>query len=172
MFTVKICGKIRFLKSFYYIYVNKTIRSYFSVKKSWTGKSILKLLSHSWLRIFMICFFTEKDLPTDIFLRIFSKFSENLLSKSTLDDCFWKNQTFVVHWSPWIILLCFCQFWALLLRQDPHVPKKMFYIIQWKPFKMMKSALYFILKALFVFKIFKFLSWIFGYAEKTASLDR
>ena len=31
---------------------------------------------------------------------------------------------------------------------------------------MMKNAFYFILKALFVIKIFKFLSWLFGHVEK------
>ena len=34
---------------------------------------------------------------------------------------------------------------------------------------MMKNAFYFILKALFILKIFKLLSWLFGHAEK--SLD-
>ena len=38
--------------------------------------------------------------------------------------------------------------------------------------KMMKNAFYFILKALFVHKIFKFLSWLFGHVEKTAWLER
>ena len=33
------------------------------------------------------------------------------------------------------------------------------------PSKMMKNAFYFILKALFVLKIFKFLSWLFGHVE-------
>ena len=37
---------------------------------------------------------------------------------------------------------------------------------------MMKSTFYFPLKALFVLKIFKFLSRLFGHVEKTASLDR
>ena len=32
------------------------------------------------------------------------------------------------------------------------------------PLKMMKSTFYFTLKVLFVLKIFKFLSWLFGYA--------
>ena len=32
--------------------------------------------------------------------------------------------------------------------------------------KMMTNALYFMLKALFVFEIFAFLSWSFGYVEK------
>ena len=34
------------------------------------------------------------------------------------------------------------------------------------PLKMMKNALYFTLKDLFVLKIFKFLSWFFGQVEK------
>ena len=36
------------------------------------------------------------------------------------------------------------------------------------PLKMMKNAFYFILKALFVLKIYKFLSRLFGHVEKTA----
>ena len=40
------------------------------------------------------------------------------------------------------------------------------------PSKMMKNAFYFILKALFVYKIFKFLSSLFGHCEKTAWLER
>ena len=34
------------------------------------------------------------------------------------------------------------------------------------PLKMMKTAFYFTLKALFLFKIFKLLSWLFGHVEK------
>ena len=37
--------------------------------------------------------------------------------------------------------------------------------------KMIKNAFYFILKALFFLKIFKFLSWIFGHVEKRAWLE-
>ena len=40
------------------------------------------------------------------------------------------------------------------------------------PLKMMKNAFYFTLKALFVLRIFKFLSWLFGHVEKTAQLER
>ena len=40
------------------------------------------------------------------------------------------------------------------------------------PLKMMKKASYFILKALFVLKIFKFLSLVFGHTEKTTWLER
>ena len=39
------------------------------------------------------------------------------------------------------------------------------------PLKMVKNASYFILKALFVLNIFKFLSWLFGHVEKTAWLE-
>ena len=38
------------------------------------------------------------------------------------------------------------------------------------PSKMKKNTFYFTLKALFVLKVFKFLSWLFGYVEKTAWL--
>ena len=36
----------------------------------------------------------------------------------------------------------------------------------WKHFKMEKNGFYFTLKALFVLKEFKFLSWLFGHVEK------
>ena len=35
------------------------------------------------------------------------------------------------------------------------------------PLKMMKNAFWLILKALFVLKIFRFLSWLFGHVEKS-----
>ena len=38
--------------------------------------------------------------------------------------------------------------------------------------KMIKNAFYFILKALFILKISKYLSWLFGHIEKTAWLER
>ena len=38
--------------------------------------------------------------------------------------------------------------------------------------KMMKNTFYFTLKALFLFKTFKFLSWSFVHVEKMASLER
>ena len=36
---------------------------------------------------------------------------------------------------------------------------------------MIKNAFYFIFKALFVLKIFKYLNWNFGPVEKTAELE-
>ena len=50
--------------------------------------------------------------------------------------------------------------------------KKHFFIcFNDNPSKIMKNAFYFILKALFVLKIFKYMSWIFGHVEKTAWLE-
>ena len=49
---------------------------------------------------------------------------------------------------------------------------KMCYLLHWKSHKYEKNAVYFILKALFVLKIFKFLSWLFGNVEKTAWLKK
>ena len=47
------------------------------------------------------------------------------------------------------------------------------FLIPESPLKMMKNAFYFTLKALFVLKIFKFLSWLVnGHVEKTAQLER
>ena len=55
------------------------------------------------------------------------------------------------------------------LKPDSHLPKKIIFIcFNESPSKMMKNAFYFILKALFVLKIFKFLSLHFGYVEETA----
>ena len=48
--------------------------------------------------------------------------------------------------------------------------KACYYLLQWKPFKMMKNSFYFMLKALFVLEIFPFFSWLFGDLEKR--LDR
>ena len=59
------------------------------------------------------------------------------------------------------------------LKSDFHLPKKIYFIcFNDSPSKMLKNAFYFILKALFVFKIFKFLSSLFEHVEKTAWLER
>ena len=55
------------------------------------------------------------------------------------------------------------------LKLDSHLPKKnLFICFNDSPSKMMKNAFYFILKALFVLKIFKFFFLTFGHVEKTA----
>ena len=51
------------------------------------------------------------------------------------------------------------QYLSLQLKSDSHLPKKFLFIcVNESPLKMMKNAFYFILKTLFVLKIFKFLS--------------
>ena len=60
----------------------------------------------------------------------------------------------------------------LPVKSDSHLPKKDFICFNGSPSKMMKNTFYFILKALFVLKIFKFLSWLFGHVEKTAWWER
>ena len=59
------------------------------------------------------------------------------------------------------------------LKSDFHLPKKVLFIcFNENPLKVVKNAFYFILKAHFVLKTFKFLSWHFGHAEETALLER
>ena len=81
--------------------------------------------------------------------------------------CFLQEVLFYVH--AFLIFLFFtfevCRLFPL--KSDSHSQKKkLFYLLQWKPFKMMKNVFHFILKALFFLKVFKFFSWIFGHVEK------
>ena len=56
-----------------------------------------------------------------------------------------------------------------VLKSDSHVPKKIvFTFFNESSLKMMQNGFNFILNAFFVLKIFKFLSYSFGHAEKTA----
>ena len=58
------------------------------------------------------------------------------------------------------------------LKSDSHLPKKnCFNCFTESPLKMTKNAFYFILKGLFVLKIFKCLSRLFGHVRKTAWLE-
>ena len=70
--------------------------------------------------------------------------------------------------SAFISLLLKKAFYSFL-KSDPHLPKRfcLIYLIE-SPLEIMKNSFYFILKALFVLKIFKFLSQLFGHVGKTA----
>ena len=69
------------------------------------------------------------------------------------------------HFYPWLI--------SFNLKSDSHVPKKFCFIcFNESSLKLIKNAFYFILTALFVLKIFKFLSRLFGHVGKTAWLER
>ena len=65
------------------------------------------------------------------------------------------------------------KFFLFNLESDSHLPKRfcVIFLIE-SPLEAMKNAFYFILKALFVLKIFKFLSGLFGHVGKTALLER
>ena len=59
----------------------------------------------------------------------------------------------------------------LYLKADSHFPKKVYFIsFSESSLKRTKNAFYSIWKALFVLKIFKFLSWLFAHIVKTAWL--
>ena len=59
------------------------------------------------------------------------------------------------------------------LKLDFHLPKNVCFICFSKsPLKMMKTAFYFILNALFVLKIFKFLTWLFSHVEKNGLIKK
>ena len=60
-----------------------------------------------------------------------------------------------------------------LLRSNSPLPQKFVLIASLKnPSKTDKKIFYFILKALFVLKIFKFLSWLFGHLGIATWLER
>ena len=59
-------------------------------------------------------------------------------------------------------------YYIIILKSDSHLSKKFVICLIESPFKITKNAFYFILKALFVLKIFKFLSRLFGHVGKTA----
>ena len=71
-------------------------------------------------------------------------------------------------------ILHFC--WSIGVLTEKHVKDALEglrqFLITESSLKMMKNAFYFTLKALFVLKIFKFLSWLSGHVEKTARLER
>ena len=59
----------------------------------------------------------------------------------------------------------------MALKLDFHLPKQNFYCLNESPLKMTENAFYFTLKAFFVLKVFKYLSWLFGHVEKMDWLE-
>ena len=55
------------------------------------------------------------------------------------------------------------------LKSHPQLSKNCVIWFNENDDQMMKNVLYFILKALFILKLFKFLSWLFGHVGKMAS---
>ena len=89
--------------------------------------------------------------------------------KISVSPSFGTNVGFVKNLSPFYPV--FWKFHAPALKVELSPSKKNFFIC-FNLSKMMKNAFYFILKGLFVLKIFKFLYWLFTHVEKTAWLER
>ena len=70
----------------------------------------------------------------------------------------------------------FMRIWSHLLKKslksDSHLPKNLRYLLYLKHLKNDKKCSLFIVKAIFVLKICKFLSRLFGHVEKMVSLER
>ena len=62
--------------------------------------------------------------------------------------------------------------YQILLKVGLSPSKKKIICFNDSPSKMMRNAFYFILKALFLLKIFKFLYWLIEHEEKTTWLER
>ena len=60
--------------------------------------------------------------------------------------------------------------YTIFLKSDSHLPPQIVLFASIKTLKMMKNAFYFILEVLFVLKLLKFSSWLFGYVEKRLDL--
>ena len=60
----------------------------------------------------------------------------------------------------------------IYLKSDSHLPKKLCYLLHWKPFRNDEKYYFFYLESCFFLKIFKFLSWLFGHVGKMTSLER
>ena len=104
--------------------------------------------------VFFLCSFFDAD-----FCSLWLFWNINIYYIWNIKMIYWKRQN---SWS--------CIFVNVWLSPS----KKGFFFVFFNDSfpKMMENAFYFILKALFVLKIFKFLSWLFGHVEKTAWLER
>ena len=113
-----------------------------------------------------------------MFPKVIIKFSLTYLITEFLIISITKFLVFVLRSEVSSQTRSFCEiqvFWKILLKfvriKGALYGLRQFLITE-SPLKMMKNAFYFTLKALFVLKIFKFLSWLFDYVEKTARLER
>ena len=81
-------------------------------------------------------------------------------------------ENWIKLWSQKILNMRWKCYWLILLKSDTHLPNKLLYLLQWNPFKNDEKYFCFTLKDIFVLKIFKFLSWLYGHVEKTTWLER
>ena len=115
---------------------------------------------------------TQFFLQNEIFKIFKNMFKNNM--KFTRAACWIDSKISNRHRNTTLTIFLFCRYcWSLLrcnywksLKSDSHLPKNSFICFNESPLKVMKNAFYFILKALLVLKIFKFLYWLFGHVKK------
>ena len=124
--------------------------------------------------------YNENSLKNEIYLKLLILLEKRKKSKSKqprwYSNISWEFP--IVYWSLQLIFFFFFflswypsfRFSSFLLKGALESLRP--FLMTESPLKMMKNAFYFTLKALFVFKIFKFLLWLFGHVQKTARLER
>ena len=119
------------------------------------------LFISTFLAFFLSCCFSSKNLflSFSIFFWWTIKFSQQNINQS-------ETRTGDKKLSVELFLNC------VHIKARPSPSKRFFICFNDGPSKMMENTFYFILKALFVLKIFKCLSWLFGNVEKTTWLER
>ena len=119
-----------------------------------------------WVRPYQWIFWKFKGDPSDL--------------NETWPRCWyqWERKLTMITWLVWVMvdqsLLHFMNLdssdWKVnfgaILKSKSHLPKRLFYQLSWKPFKLMKNAFHFILYALFVLKTLKCLSWLLVMQQK------
>ena len=116
--------------------------------------------------------FFLQNVQNEIFKIFKNMFKNNM--KFTRAACWINSKISNRHRNTTLIIFLFWRYcWSLLwcnywksLKSDSHLPKNSFICFNESPLKVMKNAFYFILKALLVLKIFKFLYWLFGHVKK------
>ena len=103
-----------------------------------------------------------ENLQTKIQIHVFELFAV-LFQKFVLFN------TLLITLTKLLVSLCVPEYFKVELSPSK---KLCFICFNENPLKIMKNAFYFILKALFVLKIFKFLCWLFDNVEKTAWFER
>ena len=125
------------------------------------------------------CTFKKRLQHKCFFLWILRNLWEHLFNWTTVDDCSWfiflsTISFYHLKQSVYLRFYRFCfqmKSFFFKVGLSPSEKNCVICFIE-SPLKMMKNAFYFILKALFVLKIFKILSWLFGQVEKMAWLER
>ena len=123
------------------------------------------------------CNFTKINTPPWVFFTFFKivQMVPNCATHHMLANTYRKKLCFTqfsTRMAAWLLLTFFL---CLLnqLKSDSYLPKIIFFVcVTESPLKMIKIAFYFILKALFVLKISKFLSCLFDHIEKNGLIRK